>query len=191
MGKVFERIDDSLREWIGKQHMFFVGTAPLSGDGMVNCSPKGYDAFRILNDREVAYLDFTGSGIETVAHLQENGRITFLFCSFDAQPRIVRLHGKGFVHPVGSPEFDALIGQFEPRAGMRSIIRAELHRISDSCGYGVPRYEFLGDRKTMEDYWTAKGEEGTVEYQRRRNGESLDGLPGLEVRMPLQESVVN
>lgn len=182
MGKVFERIDDSLREWVGKQHMFFVGTAPLSGDGMVNCSPKGYDAFRILNDHEVAYLDFTGSGIETVAHIQENGRITFLFCSFDSQPRIVRFHGTGFVHPVGTPEFDALIGNFEQRPGMRAIIRAEVHRISDSCGYGVPRYEFLGDRKTMQDYWTAKGEEGTIEYQQRRNAESLDGLPGLTVQ---------
>jgi hypothetical protein len=189
MGKVFERIDDGLREWVGKQHMFFVATAPLSDEGMVNCSPKGYDAFRILNDHEVAYLDFTGSGIETVAHIQENGRITFLFCSFDSQPRIVRFHGKGFVHPVGTPEFDALIGNFETKPGMRSIIRAEVHRISDSCGYGVPRYEFLGDRKTMADYWTAKGEEGTVEYQKRRNAESLDGLQGLPVQEETAEAV--
>ena len=182
MGKVFEQVDDSMREWIAKQHIFFVGTAPLSGDGMVNLSPKGYDAFRILRDHEVGYLDFTGSGIETVAHIQENGRITFLFCSFDAKPRIVRFHGKGTVHEVGTPEFEKLLVHFEPKAGMRSIITAQVTRISDSCGYGVPRYEFLGDRATMEDYWTAKGAEGTTEYQRTRNVKSLDGLQGIQVQ---------
>ncbi len=179
MAKVFERIDDSLRDWIEKQKIFFVSTAPLSADGMVNCSPKGYDAFRILNDREVAYLDLTGSGIETVAHLQENGRIVFMFCSFEQVPRIVRLHGKGFVHPVGSPEFEKLLEQFEPRSGMRSIIRAEILRVSDSCGYGVPRYEYLGDRETLVKNWQAKGADATTEYQRTRNATSLDGLRGM------------
>lgn len=179
MAKVFERIDDGLRAWIEKQHMFFVSTAPLAGDGLVNCSPKGYDAFRILNEHQVAYLDLTGSGIETVAHLQENGRIVFMFCSFEQTPRIVRLHGTGTVHEVGTPEFEALMQNFEPRHGMRSIIRATITRVSDSCGYGVPRYEYLGDRSTLVDYWENKGVEGTAEYQRTRNATSLNGLEGI------------
>lgn len=179
MAKEFERIDDALGEWIGRQHIFFVGTAPLSADGLVNCSPKGYDCFRILNDREVAYLDLTGSGIETVAHIRENGRIVFMFCSFEATPRIVRLHGKGCVHERNTPEFDALLQYFQPPAGLRSIIRVGVTRISDSCGYGVPRYDYLGDRQTLVNFWDNKGAEGTAEYQRINNTASLDGLQGL------------
>jgi len=182
MAKTFDRIDDAMRAWLEKQHIFFVGTAPLSEAGFVNLSPKGYDCFRILGETQVGYLDFTGSGIETIAHVKENGRITFLFCSFDATPRIVRFHGNGTVHELGTPEFDKLLVNFQPRAGMRSIITANLTRISDSCGYGVPRYQFLGDRSTMEDYWTNKGEEGTVDYQRKKNSHSLDGLEGITVR---------
>jgi hypothetical protein len=179
MAQVFEKIDDALRAWLNKQHMFFVATAPLDADGLVNCSPKGYDCFRILNEREVAYLDLTGSGIETIADLRENGRIVFMFCSFDQAPRIVRLHGKGFVHENGTPEFEKWLPLFEPRPGMRSIIRAQLTRISDSCGHGVPRYQFLGDRQTLLNYWQSKGEAGTREYQRTENATSLNGLPGL------------
>ena len=179
MAKVFERIDEGLRAWINKQHMFFVSTAPLAADGMVNCSPKGYDAFRILSDHRVAYLDLTGSGIETVAHLQENGRILFMFCSFEQTPRIVRLHGTGKVHEVGTPEFERLMKHFEPRPGMRSIISATITRVSDSCGYGVPRYEYLGDRDTLIDYWDNKGAEDTAKYHRTRNATSLDGLQGF------------
>lgn len=179
MAKVFERIDDGLRAWIEKQHMFFVSTAPLAADGLLNCSPKGYDSLRILNDHEIAYLDLTGSGIETVAHLQENGRIVFMFCSFEQAPRIVRLHGVGTVFAAGTPEFEAMMENFKPRPGMRSIIRVTLTRISDSCGYGVPRYEFLGDRATLEEYWDRKGAEETAEYQRTCNAASVDGLQGI------------
>jgi hypothetical protein len=181
MAKVFETIDESLRAWIDKQHMFFVSTAPISPDGMVNCSPKGYDSFRILSDRQVAYLDLTGSGVETIAHLQENGRIVFLFCSFDQTPRIVRLHGKGQVYERGTPEFENLVRNFEPRPGMRSIIRVDVTRISDSCGYGVPRYQYLGDRDTLVNYWDNKGEIENQEYRRTRNAKSLDGLEGVRV----------
>ncbi len=181
MAKVFDSIDDSLREWIEQQKMFFVATAPLSKEGLVNCSPKGYDAFRILNEHEVAYLDLTGSGVETVAHLQENGRIVFLFCSFEQRPRIVRLHGKGFVHERGTPEFEKLMEHFEPRPGMRSIIRVEVTRISDSCGYGVPRYEYLGERDTLVNYWNNKGEAENETYRKTRNTTSLDGLQGIIV----------
>lgn len=179
MANVFERIDDSLREWIEKQKMFFVSTAPSSVDGLVNCSPKGYDCFRMFSDREVAYLELTGSGIETVAHLQENGRIVFMFCSFEQTPRIVRLHGRGFVHARGTPEFEKWMEHFEARPGMRSIIRAELTRISDSCGYGVPRYQYLGERETLVKHWDAKGTDATLEYHRTRNVTSLDGLQGF------------
>lgn len=179
MAQVFEGIDDSLRAWIQGQRLFFVATAPLDEDGFVNCSPKGYDNFRILGDHEVAYLELTGSGIETVAHLQENGRIVLMFCSFDQTPRIVRLHGKGTVHPIGSPEFDALLPHFEPQHGMRSIVHVAVTRISDSCGYGVPRYEYLGDRPTLNRYWQAKGADETRRYQQTRNACSVDGLPGM------------
>src|SRR5581483_4374119 len=179
MAKVFERIDDSLRAWIEAQHMFFVSTAPLSADGLINCSPKGYDCFRILDDCHVAYLDLTGSGVETIAHLKENGRIVFMFCSFDQKPRIVRLHGKAIVYENQTPEFQRLLPLFEPRPGMRSIIHATLTRISDSCGYGVPRYQYLGDRNTLLNYWDNKGKAATMEYQRTRNAKSLDGLQGM------------
>lgn len=184
MAKVFERIDEGLQNWINRQHMFFVSTAPLAAEGMVNCSPKGYDSFRILSDHSVAYLDLTGSGIETVAHLQENGRILFMFCSFEQTPRIVRLHGNGVVHELGTPEFDRLMEHFEPRPGMRSIICATITRVSDSCGYGVPRYEYLGDRDTLVDYWDNKGEEDKHKYHRTRNATSLDGLQGFRAAEP-------
>lgn len=180
MSKTFERIDEGMREWLDKQHMFFVGTAPLDAEGMINCSPKGYDCFRVLSDHEVAYLDLTGSGVETIAHLKENGRIVFMFCSFDQTPRIVRFHATGFVHEKGTPEFERLMEHFEPHDGMRSIVRAEVTRVSDSCGYGVPRYEYLGDRQTLVNYWNNKGEEGTREYQQTRNATSLNGLVGVQ-----------
>lgn len=184
MANVFERIDSELQEWLDKQHIFFVSTAPLATDGLVNCSPKGYDSFRILNEREVAYLDLTGSGIETVAHLQENGRIVLLFCSFEQTPRIVRLHGRGVVHAAGTPEFQDLMAHFEQRPAMRSIIRVEVTRISDSCGFGVPRYEYLGDRRTLLNYWNARSAEAATEYQRMSNAASVDGLQGLTLEQP-------
>lgn len=179
MAKLFASIDDKLRAWLGQQHVFFVATAPLAGDGLVNCSPKGLDCLRILDEHTVAYLDLTGSGVETIAHLRENGRIVLMFCSFDTAPRIVRLHGVGRAHPVGSPEFEALLPHFTPLPGMRSIIVIEVKRIADSCGFGVPRYTFEGARTTLTDYWTKKGEAGAHAYQRETNLHSLDGLPGL------------
>lgn len=179
MGKVFDKIDDAMREWLGKQHLFFVSTAPLSSDGLLNCSPKGYDCFQILNEHEVAYLDLTGSGIETIAHLKENGRIVLMFCSFDQMPRIVRLHGKALVYEKGSPEFEQLLPRFESRPGARSIIHIQLSRISDSCGHGVPRYEFLGERSTLIESAKSKGEDWMADYRRRRNAASVDGLTGF------------
>lgn len=179
MGKVFSAIDQDLRAWLSKQHMFFVSTAPLASDGFVNCSPKGYDCFRILDECTVAYLDLRGSGVETIAHLHENGRIVLMFCSFGASPRIVRLHGRGEVLEKDTPEFDRLLPHFEVEPGMRSIIKVSLTRISDSCGYGVPRYDYLGARNTLVEYWANKSEAANADYRRTHNAASLDRLPGL------------
>ena len=180
MGKVFESLNGKLREWIAHQKMFFVSTAPLAEDGLINCSPKGLDTFRILDDHTVAYLDLTGSGIETVAHLRENGRIVVMFCAFDGGPKILRLHGRGEVHEHGTPEFDDLFTQhWDPIPGMRSIIVIHVNRIADSCGFAVPLYEYKEDRHVLEDYTVKKGEEGMVEYRSQKNMKSLDGLAGL------------
>jgi len=179
MAKVFPKIDDKLRAWVNKQHMFFVATAPLAGDGFVNCSPKGLDVFRVLDDHTVAYLDLTGSGVETIAHLKENGRIVLMFCSYDAAPRIVRLHGKGRLHEAGSDDYNALAPNFPALAGARSIIVIDVQRISDSCGFGVPLMEFKAERATLTDYWDQNGEQKVDDYQRKENAKSLDGLPGV------------
>lgn len=133
----------------------------------------------MLDEHTVAYLDLIGSGVETIAHLRENGRIVMMFCSFDKAPRIVRLHGVGRAHPVGSSEFEALLPHFNPLPGMRSIIVVNVKRIADSCGFGVPRYTFEGARTTLTDFWSEKGEADACAYQLERNAQSLDGLPGL------------
>lgn len=179
MSKVHERINEKLADWIGRQKMFFVATAPLSGDGLVNCSPKGCDSFRILNDHEVAYQDFTGSGVETISHLRENGRIVVMFCAFEGGPKIVRLHGQGTAVTPGDPEFDELATRFPPNPGTRAFIKIQVARISDSCGYSVPLYEFQGHRDGLDKWAKTKGESGLKEYRQKNNRQSLDGLPGL------------
>ncbi len=179
MGKTFSSIDAKLKTWIGQQHLFFVATAPLANDGLVNCSPKGLDCLRVLDEHTVGYLELTGSGVETVAHLRENGRMVMMFCSFDTAPRIVRLHGMGRAHPVGTQEFDALLPNFKAMPGMRSIIVLDVKRIADSCGFGVPHYIFGSERTTLTDYWEKKGEAEACAYQSENNVKSLDGLPGL------------
>jgi hypothetical protein len=138
MGDTYPSIDGQLAAFLTAQHVFFVGTAPLAADGHVNLSPKGHDTFRVVDPDTVAYLDLTGSGIETVAHLRENGRIVFCFCAFEGPPRIVRLHGRGEVLEPTAPDFASLRPLFPALDGVRSIIRVELRRIADSCGYAVP-----------------------------------------------------
>jgi hypothetical protein len=179
MGKIYERIDDKLVELIGRQQMFFVATAPLSSDGLINLSPKGLDTFRILDDRTVAYLDLTGSGIETVAHVQENGRVVIMFCTFEGRPLIVRLHGRGTVHRPGDEGFRALEPLFPRLPGTRSIIEVDVFRIADSCGWGVPLYEFQGQRDQLVRYAEQLGEEKVRQAQEKGNARSLDGLPGI------------
>ena len=178
MGKVYESIDDGLQGFIERQRMFFVATAP-NRDGHVNLSPKGLDTFRVLGPRTVAYLDYTGSGAETIAHIRENGRITLLFCAFEGPPKILRLYGRGRVLVPRHDDFAAMRTLFPPVPPVRSIVCVDLDRISDSCGYGVPLYRFEGQRSQLVEWSEHKGEEGLLEYQRTRNATSIDGLPAL------------
>jgi len=180
MGKTYDGIDERMATFLRAQHVFFVGTAPGGGDGHVNVSPKGLDTFRILDPTTVAYLDLTGSGVETIAHLRDNGRITLLFCAFEGPPRIVRLYGRGEVLRPGDADFADLAAQFPALPGMRSVIRVRLDRISDSCGYAVPRYRYAGERDQLIDWAERKGDDGIVDYQQDRNARSIDGLPGLD-----------
>ena len=179
MGKVYEGIESKVEEFLRAQHMFFVATAPMAADGLVNLSPKGLDTFTILDPLTVAYLDFTGSGIETVAHLRENARVVLMFCAFEGPPKIIRLHGEGEVLEPGHADWDELRPRFPGFDDARSIIRVHCRRISDSCGFGVPLYDYQGQRSQLTAYAERKGAEGLREYQKANNRTSLDGLPGL------------
>ncbi|MGA2613969.1 MAG: pyridoxamine 5'-phosphate oxidase family protein [Spirochaetia bacterium] len=179
MGEIYGSLDTTLREWIAQQKVFFVGTAPLAANGLINCSPKGLDTFRVVSEHEAVYLDLTGSGVETIAHLKENGRIVIMFCSFDAIPRILRLHGTGYVYLPHSAQFDAYRPLFGEFAGVRSIIKMEVKRIADACGYGVPEYTFNVERDTLVRELEHQGAQGVLDYQKSQNARSLDGLPGL------------
>jgi hypothetical protein len=185
MGKVYDGISDRLAAWLAEQPVFFVGTAPLSADGLVNLSPKGTrGTFRVVDAHTVAYLDLTGSGIETVAHLRENGRICVMFCAFDGKPTIVRLHGTGRVLSFDEPGFAEAVAGFgeagtERMHGARSVITVDVARVSDSCGFAVPRMDLVQERNVLDRALARKSAESLVAYHRTRNGQSLDGLPGL------------
>ncbi|HEX3597757.1 MAG TPA: pyridoxamine 5'-phosphate oxidase family protein [Polyangiaceae bacterium] len=179
MGKLYERIDEPLREFIEGQRVFFVATAPSGSQGHVNVSPKGGDSLRVLAERTVAYLDFNGSGVETVAHLRDNGRITLMLCAFQGPPKIVRLHGSGVAVEPRDGRFAELHRYFPPSNNVRSIIVVEVTRISDSCGYSVPLYAFEGHRSTLEAWAEKKGPEKLAEYRQKKNATSIDGLAGL------------
>jgi predicted pyridoxine 5'-phosphate oxidase superfamily flavin-nucleotide-binding protein len=189
MGRIYDRIDEQQRAWIARQSLFFVGTAPLGGEGHVNVSPKGpIGTLRVLDDHTVAYLDMIGSGAETIAHLRENGRIVVMLCAFDGPPRILRLHGRGEVVEAPDARFDELIAQagFEqPAHGetRRAVIVVAVDRIADSCGYGVPLMRFEGTRP-HSDAWAAKklrvgGPDAIERYRDEENAVSIDGLPAL------------
>ena len=182
MGNLDDGISDSLRDWMLDQPVFFVASAPLDPEGSVNCSPKGNRGeFAVLGPDRVAYLDQTGSGVETIAHLRENGRMVIMFCAFAGPPRIVRLHGRGAVLETGSARFDELAGHFAhaEAVGVRSIIVLDVTRVSDSCGYGVPFMDFTSHRPTLDQWSRRKGPEGIRDYWRAKNALSLDGLEGL------------
>ncbi len=180
MGKTYERIDDRVRQWMDRQHMFFVGTAPLAKDGFVNLSPKGHDALRVIDDRTLVYLDYGGSGVETIAHVRENRRIVIMMCAFEGPPQIMRFHGVGEVVTPIDDDFDELADLFDlPGLGVRAFIKVHLRRISDSCGYGVPNYEFRGQRASSANWLGKKGADGVRDYQVENNLQSLDGIDAI------------
>ena len=176
MGKFYKSISDDLQTFIREQHMFFVGSAPSNG-GHVNISPKGMDSFRIFSPTHVAYLDLTGSGNETSAHITENGRITIMFCAFEGAPNILRLYGTGRTILPGSAEWDQISPHFTLYAGTRQIISVDVHMVQTSCGYAVPLFEYVDQRETLVKWADAKGEDGLEQYHVDKNFISIDGLP--------------
>ena len=180
MGKLYEAITPELAQWIGAQAVFFVATAPLAADGHVNVSPRGLDTLRILEPRRIAYLDLTGSGAETIAHVRENGRIVVMFCALSGPPKIVRLHGTARVLTADSAEWRSLRSRFADHLGARAIIDVAVTRIGDSCGYGVPSFSGVEERVALRRWTENKGADGLVAYRRQHNARSIDGLPALE-----------
>ena len=180
MGKVHEAIDGRLRAFVESQPLFFVATAP--SEGHVNVSPKGTrGTFAVLSERRVAYLEYTGSGIETIAHLRDNGRITLMFCAFAGPPNIVRLHGRGEAVLPTDARYPDLRANFEglTEHGVRSIIVVDVERVSDSCGFSVPLLDYVGDRSLLTEWADRKSDDDLATYWKQRNATSIDGLPGL------------
>nr|WP_273482808.1 pyridoxamine 5'-phosphate oxidase family protein [Kribbella italica] len=173
--------------WMEAQPIFFVATAPLSGAGHVNVSPKGMaGTFRVLGPRRVAYLDFHASGVETIAHLREpgNGRVCVMFCAFDGRPQVVRIHGRGTVVRKDDAEFAELRREFgkERVVGQRAVIVIDADRISDACGWAVPRMDFVGDRTILDLHQEKKGSAAYLDYGETTNARSIDGLPAMTRR---------
>jgi hypothetical protein len=182
MGKVHEKIDGRLRAFVEAQPMFFVATAPSGPDGHVNLSPKGIaGSFVVLDEHTVAYVDLTASGSETIAHLRQNGRITLMFCAFQGPPNIVRLYGHGRFVTVYEEGFEELAALFPETRGARAVIIVEVDRVSDSCGYGVPTMELVGERDLLPPYMERKGVDGQAAYRRLKNRTSIDGLPAFDM----------
>jgi hypothetical protein len=180
VGRSFASLSPALADTVRAAPLFFVATAPLAADGHVNLSPKGGDTLRVLDERTVAYLDLTGSGAETIAHLRQNGRITIMFCAFEGPPRILRLFGAGeAVHP-GDADWDELSAGFPAIPGRRAVIRVTLDRIADSCGYAVPEMAFVEQRSRLVDWAVGRGDDGLVEYRAEKNARSIDGLPAID-----------
>jgi hypothetical protein len=182
MGRVYDDISEEQALWIGKRPMFFVATAAPGAH--VNVSPRGLDTFRVLGPNRVAWLDLTGSGVETIAHLRADGRITLMFCVFEGLPKILRLYGQGEVLEPGDEGFDELRPRFPDLPGERAIIDVSVGRIADSCGFGVPRMDLVGPRDQLLTFAERKGPEKMAEYQALKNTQSIDGLPGLGPERP-------
>jgi hypothetical protein len=179
LGKIYSDIDARLASFIERQHVFFVATAPAGSGGHVNLSPKGLDTFRILGPRSVGYLDVVGSGAETIAHLRQNGRITIMFCAFDGPPRILRLYGRGTVVERATDRHDELARNFPAHMSARAIIKVDVTRIADSCGYGVPVMDFRGARDSHFRWAEHLGPDGLEVYKKENNLVSIDGLVAL------------
>lgn len=181
MATLHEDIDPAIRAFIEAQHVFFVATAPSGEGGHVNVSPKGIaGSFEVVDERTVAYLDVTASGAETVAHLRQNGRITLMFCAFEGPPNIVRLHGQGRVVFLDDEDYPAWAARFAEQRGARAVIVVDVDRVSDSCGYGVPFLDYVGERELLPQFMDRKGPDGQAEYRRRKNRASIDGLPAFD-----------
>jgi Pyridoxamine 5'-phosphate oxidase len=175
MAKFFDKIDDKIRKFIGEQKMFF--TASAANEGRINLSPKGIDTFRVLDENTVCYLDLTGSGNETAAHIAQNGRLTIMFCSFAGAPLILRLYGKGETVHQSAERWNELSKLFADYAGMRQFIVLHVESLQTSCGFGIPLYEYKEDRTKLIEWAKNKGEDGINQYWREKNQTSIDGLP--------------
>jgi len=175
MGKKYPDIDASQMEFIAQQHIFFVGSA--TAESRVNISPKGMDSLRVLGPNRVIWLNVTGSGNETAAHMQRNDRMTIMFCAFEGSPKILRLYGHASIIYPGQPEREELYALFEPLPGARQIFDMTVDLVQTSCGFGVPLYDYTGDRGTLNDWAARKGDDGIANYWRERNSVSLDGEP--------------
>jgi hypothetical protein len=180
MGKTLTALDAALTRFIERQHLFFVATAPSGDEGHLNLSPKGYDTFRVLGPDRVAYLDLTGSGAETVAHLRQNGRITLLFCALEGKPQLVRLYGRGRVLVEGDDGFDELVATFPSQRGLRSAIVVDVERVATSCGYSVPRFNYVEERPTLDEWCERRSPDQLDAYRLENNAFSIDGLPALD-----------
>jgi hypothetical protein len=181
MGRVHDRINPKLRDFIERQHLFFVATAALSADGHVNVSPKGIPGTScVVDDHRFAYLDITASGAETIAHLRENGRIVVMFCAFEGPPNVLRLHGRGRVVGLHDPGYAEWAARFDAVPGARAVIVVDVERVSDSCGWGVPLFDHAGERDLLPAYMDGKGVEGRARYRREKNRVSTDGLPAFD-----------
>lgn len=180
MSKQLPNIDGELGEWIGRQKIFFVATAPSDLDQRINMSPKGGDSFRVLGPLEVAYQDYTGSGAETAAHLRDNGRIVVMFCAFEGAPKVVRLHGIGSLITPEDERFDDIAALFPPNPGTRAFVHIALNRVSSSCGFSVPFFAHQGPRETLDKWAAQQGPEKLQEYRALKNLHSIDGLPAFE-----------
>lgn len=179
MAKLYDQLDERLQRFILDQKMFFVASAPSGDNGRVNLSPKGFDSFRILDEKTVAYLDYTGSGVESIAHIRENGRFVIMFCSFGDKPSILRLHGTGSVTERSDEQWAELQAHFPESRMARAIIKLSIERICDSCGWGVPMYDYKGERDQYPKYEDQLDDEGLRQDQLKWNMSSVDGLPGL------------
>ena len=179
MSTTYERIDETLAGFIKAQKMFFVATAPLSGEGSVNVSPKGYDSLALIDERTVAYLDLGGSGAETLAHVRENGRITLMFCAFEGAANILRLYGRGRAVAFDEPDFAELKALFPTFERARAIVVVDITRIADSCGWGVPIYEFKAEREQLHRHVDHRPFDEWAERRYEANAVSIDGLPAL------------
>jgi Pyridoxamine 5'-phosphate oxidase len=177
MGKTHTFIEPHHKEFIEKQHLFFVSTAPLNANGHINLSPKGLDSFRVLAPTRVGYMDITGSGNETSAHILENGRITFMFCAFEGPPNILRLYGRGYTVLPGNAEWTELSAHFTILPSTRQIIVADIFQVQTSCGFGIPFYEYTGERDHSFKWAECKGADGLENYKKEKNMISMDGLP--------------